>query len=114
MAFDDLARHMASRDKKKLGKVGSAADFVAQEAKAERRMNRTRDLILGPILLGGGLLLVVLKLLVLKDATDPTPDPMRPPEQGGTYPFYSWILALGMVGVGLTQTIRGALGRSKN
>ena len=57
MGFDDLARHMASRDgKKKLGEqAGNADQLVAEAARVDRRMSRQRDLILGPLLLVGGL-----------------------------------------------------------
>ena len=37
MGFDDLARHMASRDKK-LSKATSADELVAEAARADRRM----------------------------------------------------------------------------
>jgi hypothetical protein len=114
MAFDDLAKHMASRDgKRKLGQpVGNPDQIVADAAKADRRMSRTRDLILGPLLVVGGAIVLVLNLLVILDAHNPTPDPLRPPSQG-TYPLYFTAAAAAAVLFGLRQTIRGLRGRSR-
>jgi len=72
MAFDDLARHMASRDGKKQVQPVNLDQFAAETAESNRRLDRTRDLILGPILLVGGLIILALIGLYLLDAFDPT------------------------------------------
>lgn len=50
MAFDDLAKHMAARDRKKLGTGKNADELVAEAAVADRLHSRQRDLILGGLL----------------------------------------------------------------
>jgi hypothetical protein len=116
MAFDDLARHMAARDGKKMAQAQPASidQFMAEAADADRRMNRKRDLILGPILLVGGLVMLTLFAFYLMDALDPTPNPQRPPS-GNSFlvPTGATVAAAGMVIVGLLQTIRGIRGRSR-
>src|SRR5882724_5693701 len=109
MGFDDLARHMASRDGKKklVEQVGDADQIVEEAARADRRMSRRRDLILGPLLLVGGIVVLLLNYLVLVDAADPTPNPHRPPSEG-PYPIYFTVAAASAVIIGLRQTIRGA------
>lgn len=111
MAFDDLAKHMASRSGKKQP-AGSADQIVAEAAKADRRANRTRDLILGPILLVGGAGILLLYYLVIVEANDPTPHPDRPPSPSGLYPVWISAAVIAMV-TGLFQTIRGLIGRSR-
>ncbi len=110
MGFDDLARHMASRDgKKKLVEQAGGADRIVEEAAREdRRMSRRRDLILGPLLLVGGIVVLVLNYLVFMDATDPTPNPHRPPDQG-SFKIYFTLAAAAAVIIGLRQTIRGTI-----
>ena len=111
MAFDELARHMAARDKKKLASNATADELVAEMAKAERRMDRTRNLVLGPILLLGGLIIGTLYLLYFLDALDIAPHPQR--HEGDV-----WILWYGapvfvgsMIVVGARQLYRGLRGR---
>lgn len=112
MGFDDLARHMAARDNKKLGPANATADeMVAEIAKSDRRMDRTRNLVLGPILLVGGLVIGVLYVLYLLDATDTTPHPNRPPESSFLYWNGALVFAGGMVIVGARQLYRGLRGR---
>jgi hypothetical protein len=116
MAFDDLARHMASRDgKKKLAAhAGNADQIVADAAKAHRRMSRTRDLILGPILLVGGAIILVLYLLYILEATDGAPRPERP--SGDNLILYSsglLAVAAGMTISGVVQLVRGLRNRSR-
>ena len=68
MGFDDLAKHMAARDgKKKVLSSGDGDQIIAEAAKADARMNRQRDLILGPILFVGGLASLALCVLLLID-----------------------------------------------
>ena len=114
MAFDDLARHMASRDGKKVAQTQPAGidQFMAEAAEADRRMNRKRDLILGPLLLVGGLVMLTLFALYLIDALNPTPHAQRPPS-GDSFlvPTGATVAAAGMVIVGVLQTIRGLRGR---
>jgi len=116
MGFDDLARHMAARDGKK-PKAGAANidNFVAEAAELDRQLARKRDLILGPVLLVGGLVILVLGGLYLLDAMDPRPDPLRPPETGNTYlvPTGAMAFAAGMVLIGLRKTVRGIRGQSR-
>lgn len=117
MAFDDLARHMASREgKSKLSQpAGTADEILAEAAKASRRLSRSRDLILGPILFFGGILALVLLGLYTADALHPTPNRLRAPESGGTV-LLPTIAGFGIVGgivvTGLLQTIRGLRNRS--
>jgi hypothetical protein len=112
MGFDDLARHMAARDKKKLGRENASADeIVADMAKADRRMDRTRNLVLGPILLLGGLIIGTLYVLYILDATDTRPHPNRPPESTFLYWNGALVFAGGMLIVGARQLYRGLRGR---
>ncbi|HEY4178631.1 MAG TPA: hypothetical protein VGM90_17415 [Kofleriaceae bacterium] len=68
MAFDDLAKHMAARDGNKKAMVsGDGNQIVAEAAKANARLNRQRDLILGPILLVGGLVCLAFGLFTVMD-----------------------------------------------
>lgn len=109
MGFDDLARHMASRDgKKKLAEQAGDADQIVEEAaRVDRRMSRRRDLILGPLLLVGGIVVLLFNYLVFVDAADPTPNPHRPTSEGA-YPIYFTVAAASAVITGLRWTIRGA------
>jgi len=111
MGFDDLARHMAARDKRTLS-TGSADEIVVDAAKANRRMARSRDLILGPLLIVGGIVGCVFVFLLYKDALFPTPNRLRPPDTTRPLPLGLAVAALIMLGVGARQTIRGLRGRS--
>lgn len=113
MGFDDLARHLASRDGKKklVAQAGSADQIVEEAARADRRMSRQRDLILGPLLLVGGSVVLVLNYLVLSSAG--TPNPHRPPSEG-EYPLYLIGGSVLAVIVGLRQTIRGVTSTVKD
>ncbi len=115
MGFDDLARHMAARDKRssKPAAHGNADAIVAQALVAQSRMDRTRDLILGPILLLGGLVAAALFVLYLADVYDDTPSPDRPPTQG-RFPVPSigaFVACAIAIGVGVKWTWRGLRGR---
>jgi len=112
MAFDDLARHMASRDGKKVP-VGSADQVVAEAEKAARRMSRRRDVILGLLLLVGGLIILGLYGLILLDVFNPTPSPLRPPEDTLRIPIYLPVGGGAAVIIGLQKLIRGLAGRSQ-
>ncbi|MFN0247109.1 MAG: hypothetical protein ACKV2T_09375 [Kofleriaceae bacterium] len=66
MGFDDLARHMASRDGNALAAPSDANEFVRRANEDNRRIDRRNNLILGPILLLGGLAgVIVLGALAL-------------------------------------------------
>ena len=67
MSFDDLAKHMAKRDGKKKLPMGDAAQIMADAAKADARMTRQRNLILGPILLIGGAVILTLGALNVRE-----------------------------------------------
>jgi hypothetical protein len=111
MAFDDLARHMARRDGKKRVD-GDASQILADAERADRRMTRTRDLILGTVLLVGGALVAALILVYTFDIFDQTPDPQRPPETGRVMlPYGLFAAAVGAVFVGLWRVFRGLRGR---
>jgi hypothetical protein len=111
MGFDDLAKHMAGRDKRKLNTAASADELVADAARADRRMTRTRDLILGPVLLVGGLTLCVLFYVLysaeLKAVTDP-----HSSENTFYYSIGGAALAVGMLIQGSRQTLRGLRARA--
>jgi len=111
MAFDDVARNMASRSRKKLSKATTADAMVAEAAVAGRKMARQRDLILGPILLLIGVIAGG-AWFVIKTA---------PPDPRASYTDHAnaWkalialgALALGALGVGARQTLRGLRNRS--
>ena len=113
MGFDDLARHMASRDKKALSNATSADEMVAEAARVDRGMSRKRDLIMGPLLIVGGLFASVLVFLFLSDFYDPTPNPQRPPGPNTiTVPTIMIVGGLISLGLGFKWTIRGLRGRS--
>jgi len=112
MAFDDLARHMASRGGKKVP-VGTADQVVAEAEKAARRMSRRRDVILGLLLLVGGLVILGLYGLTILDAFNPTPSRLRPPSGTVGFPIYIAVAGGGAVIVGLQKLIRGLAGRSR-
>jgi uncharacterized membrane protein len=98
MGFDDLAKHMAARDgRKKVHSASANADQIVTEAiKADQRMNRIRDLVLGPILLVGGL---GIEVLVFKVAAI------------GADMIGIGVLAAVAIIVGLMKTIRGLTSR---
>jgi hypothetical protein len=98
VGFDDLAKHMAKRDRRTGSTSRDPDQIVAEAAEADRRMSRTRDLILGPILLVGGLGFVALFLLA------------RVSRDAGEAPGYVWSYCVGGItatGVGARQTWRG-------
>ena len=110
MGFDDLARHMASRDgKKKLAVPAASADDLAAEiAKADRRLTRTRNLILGPVLMVCGAVILIVYGRYLLDVTHPTPNPQRPRGDGWfVYSIGLTFTAIAMVIIGCQQLIRG-------
>ena len=102
MGFDDLARHMAARDGRKKARVESSDpdQIVAEAMKSDRRMSRTRDLVLGPLLLVGGLGIGVLAYgIAASGVVDRTV-------------LACGMLALGAITAGLMKTISGIAGRS--
>jgi|HubBroStandDraft_6_1064221.scaffolds.fasta_scaffold22472_7 hypothetical protein len=102
MAFDDVARQMASRHKQKL-----------DDGDPHRRMIRTIDLVLGPLFLAGGIVLCVYVYGILREVFDPTPDPNGPILQikEVRVPIGLTILAPSLVIAGLVQTIKGLRSR---
>ncbi|MBC7977689.1 MAG: hypothetical protein H7138_22150 [Myxococcales bacterium] len=112
MAFDDLARHMASRDRKKVP-VGSAEEVVAQAEKVSRQMSRTRDLILGLILLVGGIIILGFCVLIYVDAHNPTSSYLRPSGGPMSIPVYIPLAGVVAVVAGLVKLVRGLAGRSR-
>jgi hypothetical protein len=112
MAFDDLARHMASRDRKKVP-GGGAEEIVAQAVKTSRQMGRRRDVILGLVLVVGGCVILGLYALTILDAHNPTPSDLRPPTGGVGIPIYIPLAGGGAVIAGLLKLVRGLAGRSR-
>jgi len=118
MAFDDLARHMAKRDGKQ-APSGDAQQILADAARADQRMSRSRDLILGPIMMVGGLLILGLYIFYLYGVfTNP---PLQDIHEGpGGKPVVTYyysiplpIITGGMAVLGCLRTIRGIRGRSR-
>jgi hypothetical protein len=113
MAFDDLAKHMASRDRKRLSKAASADELVAEVAAADRKMARQRDLILGPLLLLGGVLAAVFLISLELDTNGGTTN-MGYVERKQSLEFLALLSAitLALLGFGIRQTYRGLRNRS--
>jgi hypothetical protein len=109
MGFDDLARHMASRDKRKLG-TASADELVAEAQRSDHRMTRTRNLVLGTLLLAGGLAACVLVYFTLSEMFGVATQNHSAPAP--FYPAALTFVALAMVIAGTTQLVRGLRSRS--
>lgn len=60
MSFEDLARHMSSRDGVTLSAARDPRQMMIEAQRAKRRQQRTSDLILGPLLLLCGITGIVL------------------------------------------------------
>lgn len=105
MGFDDLAKHMAARDgRKKVHSASADADQIVAEAlKADGRMNRIRDLVLGPMLLVGGL---GIDVLILSAAASGGLD-----RSMIRYMIIIGVAAAAATVVGLMKTIRGLTSR---
>jgi hypothetical protein len=112
MGFDDLARHLASRDGKKVP-VGDADQVVADAQKIARRMGRRSDVILGLVLLVGGLVILGLFGLTVLDLYNSRPSHLRPTNGKEGVPIYIAVAGAGAVIVGLQKLIRGLAGRSR-
>jgi hypothetical protein len=115
MAFDDLARHMAARDKKKLATAKSARQIVAEAAESDRRMARQRDLILGMLLLAIGIAGCVFAILLAN--AKPSPRDLANFDAGEfrtarRYAYALAALALGALAAGARQTYRALRNRS--
>jgi hypothetical protein len=95
MGFDDLARHMASRDGKKVDAPSDAKDFIRRAGEENVRIDRRNNLILGTILLVGGLGVGTLALQVSL-------------EDGGRTGMLG--ASVGMVAWGLQRLYRGLRG----
>lgn len=119
MGFDDLARHMASRDGKKGSSPSSGEEILAQAAIADRRMSRTRDLILGSILFVGGLAILGLYVFYLYGVWhNPPPQDVHQGPNGKSEVTYYYsiglpVLTAGMIIGGLLQLVRGLRGTSR-
>jgi uncharacterized membrane protein len=107
MGFDDLARHMAGRDKQKLSTAKTADELVAEAAVADRRMARTRDLILGPVLVACGLALGALLYVLYAGEVHDLQHPRTADENTFYYSVGGTVLAAGMLIAGVRQTVRG-------
>ena len=107
MGFDDLARHMAGRDKQKLSTAKSADELVAEAAQADRRMTRTRDLILGPVLIVCGFALGALLYFLYTGEVHDLQHPRTADENTFDYSIGGMVLAAGMLLGGVRQTVRG-------
>lgn len=107
MGFEDLARHMAGRDKQKLSTAKSADELVAEAAQADRRMTRTRDLILGPVLIVCGLALGALLYFLYAGEVHDLQHPRTADENTFYYSIGGMVLAAGMLLGGVRQTFRG-------
>jgi hypothetical protein len=113
MGFDDLAKHMASRDRKQVPIRPADLDkFLADGASADRRTSRVRDLILGALLLVGGGVVLALYVLYLLDAMDTTRHPDRHEVRFTLWGPIVMAVAAGAMVVGLRQLVRGLRGRS--
>ncbi len=99
MGFDDLARHMASRDGQQVAAPTDANDFIRRAAEENRRIDRRNDLILGSILLVGGLIVAALSLLISLDSSEGT----------SNFRFRAILMAAGAAGVidGGRRLVRG-------
>lgn len=106
MAFDDLAKHMAARDgKKKVSSAPlSAEQFLAEEAIADRRRERTRNFVLGSILLIGG---AIAWVLFFSARSDP-----RAAEEGLGRMWMVGAIASGLAIAGFRQVICGIRGKT--
>jgi hypothetical protein len=107
MGFDDLARHMAGRDKRKLNTSATADELVAEARDADRRLSRQRNLILGPILIVCGLTLGALLYFLYTGEAKSLAKP--DPRNDNTF-FYSiggTVLAVSMFIGGVKQTLAG-------
>jgi hypothetical protein len=114
VGFDDLAKHMAARDgrQKSQARATDPDQIVAEALKSDRRANRTRDLVLGPLLLAGGLGLGLVLYSLLRGGVD-TGDPRnageRPP--WGILTVCGGFACIAII-AGLLKTIRGLTSRS--
>jgi hypothetical protein len=70
MGFDDLARHMASRDGTATAAPTDANDFIRRAAEDNRRIDPRNNLILGTILLLSGLIVGTLMVVLMIQAAD--------------------------------------------
>jgi len=107
MGFDDLARHMAGRDNKKLSTATSVDQLVAEAAEADRRLTRQRNLILGPVLIVCGVTFGVLLYFFYASQAHAL---SRPDPRNDNTMYYSIgveVLAVAMVIAGVRQTLRG-------
>jgi hypothetical protein len=113
MAFDDLAKHMAARDGKKKAMItGDANQIIAEAAKANARLNRQRDLILGPLLLvfGVGVCAAWLYMFLVGF------DELGRANQGGVFRIAIGALLIGPFAVflGSKKLIRGLRNKSSD
>jgi hypothetical protein len=107
MGFDDLARHMAGRDKRTLNTAATADELVAEAAQADRRMTRSRNLILGPVLIVCGLALAALLYVLYAGEVHDLQHPRTADENTFYYSIGGVVLAGSMLIGGVRQTIRG-------
>lgn len=65
MSFEDLAKHMSARDGGKLSQASDPRQMMVEAGRAKRRHQRTRDLILGPLMLACGITGVVMTVAAI-------------------------------------------------
>jgi hypothetical protein len=105
MAFDDLARRMGAQP----GSASGTTDpdqIIAEAQIAARRAARTRDLVLGVLLLVGGAIIVVLWLSVYARAI--TTSGLRSKAEHDVWGSYYIVAAgAGAIIVGVHKLLRG-------
>jgi hypothetical protein len=97
MSFEDLARHMSARDGVSLSSASDPRQMMIEAQRAKRRHQRTRDLILGPLLLLCGLAGIALTAANV----------LMVSENGGGFVFIYYGAILGAFAAGAGKLARG-------
>ena len=101
MGFDDLARHMKARDGGKLSAFTDPNLMMVEAGERAQSSERTSGLVLGPLLVVGGLVMLVLALSVHRVASE---------AQLPWWWIYIWPAGAGAVIVGGIKLWRGLFG----